>query len=595
MVDTQKTNRVFELLLAKYSFLELTVADLIDILNNSNMINEPTSYYIFLDEVLLNISKEIIKDNSKSKDIIEKYIDSNFNNILNYSKAFLCLKQMSEFITGLELELVPDLFIDIIKDNKKMFEALRVVVDANIDIINSGKLYEIFSNNFIVFIIEIYCELNGIVIDTNNDYEKKDLGYYEYTDNNKRSYDNNEILYFRELDMIPLLTAKEEKELAIKMKQGSKEARDLLITSNLKLVAKIAKRFVGRGLHIMDLIQAGNEALTINVDKFDVEKGCRFSTYATWWIRHGIVRAIEDQARTIRISTYSLNRIKQINEYRGFINLTENREPTIKEIAEKLNISTSEAQLLVNSSEDACSLNICVGENEDTELFEILPSGEESIEDRVYNSAILFDMINKALNDIKITERNKEVIRFRYGLDDGVDRTLDETGKKFGGLTSESIRQIEKRVFEKINAPGIRENFLIYDDFNKPYKNEKTISLETVKPIVVESNEYWFEKLFDHSMYFYHYFSQFIETRIKRLVIAETKYAYSLLSNSEKALIIRIFGKNFSKKTNPLAISSEEKEIFVTQVAPKMVKLIKEIDMNYKKEMVLGTSKILKR
>ena len=258
-------------------------------------------------------------------------------------------------------------------------------------------------------------------------------------------------MYLKEIGQIKLLTTEEELELADKIAQGDEQAKATLAEANLRLVVSIAKRYVGRGMLFLDLIQEGNIGLMKAVEKFDVTKGYKFSTYATWWIRQAITRSIADQARTIRVPVHMVETINKLARIERQLTLELNREPTEEELSKKMGTSVEKIRDIYKISQEPVSLEIPIGEEEDSHLGDFIPDETNmSPEDFAINE-LLKDEISEVL--LTLTEREEKVIRLRFGLEDGRPRTLEEVGQLFG-VTRERIRQIEAKALRKLRHPS---------------------------------------------------------------------------------------------------------------------------------------------
>ena len=258
-------------------------------------------------------------------------------------------------------------------------------------------------------------------------------------------------MYLKEIGRINLLTSDEEFEYAKRAEQGDEEAKRMLAESNLRLVVSIAKRYVGRGMLFLDLIQEGNIGLMKAVDKFDPTKGYKFSTYATWWIRQAITRAIADQARTIRVPVHMVETINKLARIQRQLTQELNREPTDEEIAKKLGISIEKVREVYKISQDPVSLETPIGEEDDSHLGDFLRD-EKTMGPEEYATV---EMLKEELSGVlaTLTEREEKVLRLRFGLDDGQCRTLEEVGQIFG-VTRERIRQIEAKALRKLRHPS---------------------------------------------------------------------------------------------------------------------------------------------
>ena len=265
------------------------------------------------------------------------------------------------------------------------------------------------------------------------------------------SVDDPVRMYLKEIGKVPLLSADEEIELAKRMEQGAEEAKQRLAEANLRLVVSIAKRYVGRGMLFLDLIQEGNMGLIKAVEKFDYRKGYKFSTYATWWIRQAITRAIADQARTIRIPVHMVETINKLIRVSRQLLQDLGRDPTPEEIAEEMDMPVGKVREILKVAQEPVSLETPIGEEEDSHLGDFIPDTEMMIP----ADAAAFTLLKEQLLEVlkTLTDREQKVLRLRFGLDDGRARTLEEVGKEFQ-VTRERIRQIEAKALRKLRHPS---------------------------------------------------------------------------------------------------------------------------------------------
>lgn len=268
---------------------------------------------------------------------------------------------------------------------------------------------------------------------------------------NQVSIDDPVKMYLKDIGRVPLLTPDEEIELAIRMENGDEDARKMLSEANLRLVVSIAKRHVGRGLQFLDLIQEGNLGLLKAVEKFDHTKGFRFSTYATWWIRQAITRAIADYARTIRIPVHMVETINKLGKVSRFLTQQLGREPSSAEIAKEMGIAEDKVREIQKIAQDTVSLETPVGEEEDSDLGSFLK--DETIMSPEEQATVV--MLKEQLLEVlgTLTPREQKVIMLRYGVEDGHPKTLEEVGKEFN-VTRERIRQIEAKALKKLRHPS---------------------------------------------------------------------------------------------------------------------------------------------
>ena len=296
---------------------------------------------------------------------------------------------------------------------------------------------------------EIYKVLEDNGIRIVDDYEKDKELYGQLL--KEISMDDPVKMYLKDIGKVPLLSADDEIDLARKMMDGDEDAKRELSVANLRLVVSIAKRYVGRGMQFLDLIQEGNLGLMKAVEKFDYQKGFKFSTYATWWIRQAITRAIADQARTIRIPVHMVETINKVVRVQRLLLQQYGREPTPEEIAKEMGIPEQRVIEILKISQDPVSLETPIGEEEDSHLGDFIEDEQALAPTDIVASNLLKEQLIKVLDTL--TPREEKVLRLRYGLDDGKPRTLEEVGKEFN-VTRERIRQIEAKALRKLRHPS---------------------------------------------------------------------------------------------------------------------------------------------
>ena len=268
-------------------------------------------------------------------------------------------------------------------------------------------------------------------------------------------------MYLKEIGKVPLLTPDEEIELAKRMELGDEEAKKTLAEANLRLVVSIAKRYVGRGMQFLDLIQEGNLGLIKAVEKFDYRKGYKFSTYATWWIRQAITRAIADQARTIRIPVHMVETINRLVRTQRQLLQSLGREPSPEEIAKEMDLPVDRVREIMKISQDPVSLETPIGEEEDSHLGDFIQDDHVEVPEDAATFTLLHEQLMEVLETL--TDREQKVLRLRFGLDDGRPRTLEEVGKEFN-VTRERIRQIEAKALRKLRHPSRSKKLKDYLD-----------------------------------------------------------------------------------------------------------------------------------
>ena len=291
--------------------------------------------------------------------------------------------------------------------------------------------------------------------------EVEDLKLDEITDTNYEgiSVDDPVRMYLREIGKIPLLSYDKELELAKRILDGDEEAKQELAEANLRLVVSIAKKYVGRGMLFLDLIQEGNMGLIKAVEKFDYTKGFKFSTYATWWIRQAITRAIADQARTIRIPVHMVETINRLIRTSRHLLQQFGREPTIEEIAQEMDMSVEKVMEIQKIAQDPVSLETPIGEEDDSHLGDFIQDEDSPAPQDAASYTLLREQLNEVMKTL--TPREAKVLRLRFGLDDGKARTLEEVGKEFD-VTRERIRQIEAKALRKLRQPSRSKKLIDY-------------------------------------------------------------------------------------------------------------------------------------
>ncbi len=265
------------------------------------------------------------------------------------------------------------------------------------------------------------------------------------------SIDDPVKVYLKEIGRVPLLTPDEEVDLAVRITNGDEAAKKRLSEANLRLVVSIAKRYLGRGMQFLDLIQEGNLGLIKAVEKFDYTKGFKFSTYATWWIRQAITRAIADQARTIRIPVHMVETINKVKKVSSQLLHANGREPSAEEIAEELDMPVDKVREIMRVAQEPVSLETPIGEEEDSHLGDFIPDDDAPAPADAASHTLLKETLGSVLDSL--TPREEKVLRLRFGLEDGRSRTLEEVGKEFN-VTRERIRQIEAKALRKLRHPS---------------------------------------------------------------------------------------------------------------------------------------------
>lgn len=343
----------------------------------------------------------------------------------------------------LEYKDVQDVFQDMPLEDEQFDKVLDMLEDSGIDVVKKdfvGTDLDVDTDDLI--------DEDDIVLTEEDevDVENIDLSVPEGV-----SIEDPVRMYLKEIGKVPLLSAEEEIELALRMEQGDEEAKKKLAEANLRLVVSIAKRYVGRGMLFLDLIQEGNLGLIKAVEKFDYRKGFKFSTYATWWIRQAITRAIADQARTIRIPVHMVETINKLIRVSRQLLQELGREPTPEEIAEEMKMPVERVREILKISQEPVSLETPIGEEEDSHLGDFIPDDDAPAPAEAASHTLLKEQLNEVLSTL--TDREAKVLKLRFGLEDGKSRTLEEVGQRFD-VTRERIRQIEAKALRKLRHPS---------------------------------------------------------------------------------------------------------------------------------------------
>ena len=329
-------------------------------------------------------------------------------------------------------------------------EILDAIGEMDIDAEQMEKFYDSLETNG----IEIVESIEDIILDDSelDLIGESDENIEEETDvSDNYNTDDPVKIYLKEIGRVPLLTNEEETDIAIRISSGDEQAKQRLSEANLRLVVSIAKRYMGRGMQFLDLIQEGNLGLIKAVDKFDHTKGFKFSTYATWWIRQAITRAIADQARTIRIPVHMVETINRVKKASSQLLHTTGHEPSADEIAEYLGMPVDKVGDIMRVSQEPVSLETPIGEEEDSHLGDFIPDDDAPAPQEAASALLLKEQLAKVLSTL--TPREAKVLRLRFGLDDGGARTLEEVGEEFN-VTRERIRQIEAKALRKLRHPS---------------------------------------------------------------------------------------------------------------------------------------------
>ena len=338
------------------------------------------------------------------------------------------------------------------KDGKINFSDINEQFkDIDLDGDKTEKILDYLEQNGIIAILPDTDTDDDIILDVDDEPTEEELENIEFSVPDGVSIEDPVRMYLKEIGKVPLLSADEEVELAKKMETGDLDARKRLAEANLRLVVSIAKRYVGRGMLFLDLIQEGNLGLIKAVEKFDYRKGYKFSTYATWWIRQAITRAIADQARTIRIPVHMVETINKLIRVQRQLLQELGREPYPEEIAKEMNLPVDRVREIQKISQEPVSLETPIGEEEDSHLGDFIQDDNVPVPAEAAAFTLLKEQLSEVLGTL--TDRERKVLELRFGLDDGRARTLEEVGKEFN-VTRERIRQIEAKALRKLRHPS---------------------------------------------------------------------------------------------------------------------------------------------
>lgn len=519
-----------------------------------------------IETILIEKIKKMLENSENAAIIINNYINKTFKHLATYDDALKLLKKLHLFFELFNYLPTPDILLDIIGNNKLFFKSIELIVNKHKSEIISGNIEKIFDNSTIILIIESYCMLNTNEINE-NDY----IVTNEYNDITLEMTDNINA-YLLETGKRKLLSKEEERELAIKVKQGDAKARELFIESNLRLVVSIARKYLWRGLSFLDLIQEGNIGLMTAVDKYDVERDLKFSTYATYWIRQAITRAIADKSRNIRIPVYLYEKIIIYINVVANLEAKLNRKPTINDIANEMGISVSEVTKLHKLQADTVSINTLIGDDDGVELENFIHASEETPEDIAVDGTIQYE-VRKLLQDCNLKQIEIEVLMLRFGFDDREPMTLKEIGKKYK-ITRQRVKQIESNAFTKIRKSKYIKPLAEYmqnpdksleriEEFRERCREISNSNKAFLKDDVITKREENDEMAKLQTIY--QYFKDYTKEQVDIMLLK--------LSEEERNLITLRYGEDLS---NPVSVKLTKKQTdkFYGSLVPKMKRLL---------------------
>lgn len=582
-IRTMNSDQILESLLSiidaiynKFAFANISKQDyynmvLKEIENTKSSFNSEKKYVDYLKSIIESKMMEIIKtqllEYNESIKILNSYIQITMKKTDNYDAIMKQIRAFDSFLEKYNYIPTPEFLIELINKNENLNNLIKIIFLKNKDMIVSGDIEKLTDNNTLILLLEAYCLINNIEIkqsEENNIYYDDDL---KLTDSVK--------IYLREIGEYPLLSIEQQRDLALKILDGDNKARELFINSNLRLVVNVAKRYIGNGLTFLDLIQEGNLGLITAVDKYDVKKGFNFSTYAIWWIRQAITKAIEYKGRTIRIAAHVYEKVQLYKKVFRNLEIKLNREPTINEIADEMELSVSEVSDLQQLQIDVVSINAIIGDEKEKELENFIVSSDESPEDIATKENMQQDVKNLLIS-CNLKPRERDILILRYGLDGKEPMTLVEIGKIYN-LTRERVRQIESNALKKIRKSNFVKRLVDYTE--SPTKS--LLNIEMYRQIYKEdgnSNRAFLrrfgDKIEDYEVVgklpsIYQLFGGYSKEQIDLML---TK-----LTEEERKLITLRYGDDL-EKPKATKLSKEESRKYYGVLVPKMKRLLSNPD-----------------
>ena len=560
----------------KFAFANLSKQDyynmvIKEIENTKSSFNSDKNYVDYLKKIIESKMIEMIKtkllDHNESIRILNNYIQITVKKTDDYNVIMKQIRAFNSFLEKYNYVPTPEILIELINKNENLNDLIKIIFLKNKDMIVSGDIEKLTDNNTLILLLEAYCLINNIEIkqsEENNIYYDDDL---KLTDSVK--------IYLREIGEYPLLSIEQQRDLALKILEGDNKARELFINSNLRLVVNVARRYIGNGLTFLDLIQEGNLGLITAVDKYDVKKGFNFSTYAIWWIRQAITKAIEYKGRTIRIAAHVYEKVQLYKKVFRNLEIKLNREPTINEIADEMELSVSEVSDLQQLQIDVVSINAIIGDEKEKELENFIVSSDDTPEEIATKENMQQDVKNLLIS-CNLKPRERDILILRYGLDGKEPMTLVEIGKIYN-LTRERVRQIESNALKKIRKSNFVKRLVDYTE--SPTKS--LLNIEMYRQIYKEdgnSNRAFLrrfgDKIEDYEVVgklpsIYQLFGGYSKEQIDVML---TK-----LTEEERKLITLRYGDDL-EKPKATKLSKEESRKYYGVLVPKMKRLLSNPD-----------------
>ena len=532
---------------------------------------------IDIESMIKNCSKRYIVDTLEEENqaikVASNFIKKNIKPQNKYQDNIISFEKIVNFFHDFDCFPPPNLLIELIDKNDPLNKILQDVVENNLEILQKydidSKFLDDISKNF----IELYCLKNNIEIKKEDDIQEED--YTEFiTDITNTVYTDDSVkMYLQEIHK-PILTKEQEKSLALRIRNGDEKAKELFIERNLRLVIKVARKYTGHGISFLDLIQEGNLGLIKAVDKFDVTKGYKFSTYATCWIRQSIQRSLGDKSRNIRLPIHLYEKVKKYELLKKKLSLKFNREPTFEELSKKMRVSIDTIYKYERLKHDTISLNMIVGD-EDSELEDFISLSTESI-DNQFIEENLKDVIENLLKNSNLTTKEIDILKLRFGIGTNDPKTLEETGKIYG-VSRERIRQIQEKALKKIRRSYNVKELAIYMD--NPKEAQKNIdryrlkyqqqTLQNIKlkdrkesELKMEMQEKTKRKSKDN---LYEYFSDYSKPEVSKVI--------SRLDEDELELLHKRYGDNLLEPVKN-DIDADEKKVIISNIIPRIQRML---------------------
>ena len=529
---------------------------------------------IDIESMIKNCSKRYIADmleeEKKFPKIVNDFIKKNIKPQNKYQDNIISFEKIVNFFHDFDCFPPPNLLIELIDKNDTLNKILQDVVENNLEILQKYNIDSKFSDDISKNFIELYCLKNNIEIKKEDDIQEED--YTEFiTDITNTVYTDDSVkMYLQEIHK-PILTKEQEKSLALRIRNGDEKAKELFIERNLRLVIKVARKYTGHGISFLDLIQEGNLGLIKAVDKFDVTKGYKFSTYATCWIRQSIQRSLGNKSRNIRLPVHLYEKVKKYELLKKELSLKFNREPTFEELSKKMRVSIDTIYKYERLEHDTISLNMIVGDK-DSELEDFVSLSTESI-DNQFIEKNLKDVIENLLKNSHLTTKEMDILRLRFGLGTNDPKTLEEAGKVYG-VSRERIRQIQEKALKKIRRSRNVKELAIYMD--NPKEAKKNIdryrlkyqqqSLQKVKLKDRKESEIKMEKQKRKSKdNLYEYFSDYSKPEISKVI--------SRLDEDELELLHKRYGDNLLEPVKN-DIDADEKKVIISNIIPRIQRML---------------------